>query len=198
MSIVAFPTSSHFSKPRTGSDGQSESPLSLADYLQMVSLGRHAVRLVVVTAGGDGGIIDAADATVLHATLGDSAGIEAVTRMLAAEIGEIRAVKLPKGRTHPDQGMPKPIDQLLLDLAFEADSTAPREPESREEPGPRRIPQSGSMDFSTCFRQAMGAYLERDLDRAVCLFERCDAMRPGDVRVAANLLRLRRAQRGST
>jgi len=44
--------------------------------------------------------------------------------------------------------------------------------------------------FDEAFAAAMRAYLRRDLERAETLFLRCDELRPGDPRVAANLKRL--------
>lgn len=57
------------------------------------------------------------------------------------------------------------------------------------------LPSSGPVDFNTLFKKATRAYLTRELELALRLFDECQKLRPDDTRVAHNVKAVRRRMR---
>ncbi len=56
-------------------------------------------------------------------------------------------------------------------------------------------PRSSRDDFNALFKKATRAYITRNLELAMALFDRCEQLRPGDSRVAHNMAAVRQRMR---
>jgi CheY-like chemotaxis protein len=89
--------------------------LSLVDVLQMFHYGRRS--LSVFVGGSPGGEIHVQDGEIIHASLGDTVGEEALRRILAVPSGSIHTGPLDK----TERNVTRPFQALLLDVLREID-----------------------------------------------------------------------------
>ena len=161
--------------------GPHPTPFSLTDYLQVASLGRHSVRLHVMTASAREGIVDVEDGALRHVEMGDLLGMEALAKLLEAELQSITVGSAPAER--PISELDIAVEKALLDLAVARDS----EKSTTED----EAPEAGPDPFEAAFNEGVEASLAGEYERALEFFTRALELKPNDPRAQHNVARIR-------
>lgn len=142
----------------------------LADLVQMACMGGHTMRISCSRGGHDVGTVDVVGGRLLSARDADGRGIEALSRLLAADVA---------ARVRDLNDIPAADISLDWQHAlFEAVRLADESP--------------ASASFDELMESLSQALLERDYARAADALRAAAALRPDDARVRVNTERLRK------
>lgn len=160
------------------------SPFSVADYLQIASLGHHSVELEVRKGARQGRVV-VSQGEAWAAADDDGEGSPAFARILAWEHPEVRCLALREGTGA--RNLSGSVEALLLDavrLQDEARAAAPAAPPAAPPPTP------DASAFTAAWERGVQATLRRDYQAAYDAFLEAQALSPEDKKVLANLQRL--------
>jgi CheY-like chemotaxis protein len=166
----------------------SAGPFQVSDYLQLASLGRHSLVLEAELGSGRTGRIEIWQGEIWNVWCDGITGTDALGRMVLGQISGIRTRTLT---TRPGQRQIEArSENVLLEIARLHDEAGADESKPGGLPEPDLQPLD--RDVERLFADAISAYLERDLDRALELLSRCHELQPDDQRVCSAIRKIER------
>lgn len=163
--------------------------LQVEDYLQMLSFGHHSVRIQVELDPEGSGFIDLSEGRIVQAELGNTTGYQALKALILKPAKSIGLLPMPRGPITASKEFNDSIPALLLNIMTDLDESMA----TSEDFDPLfSLGSTEISEFESLLGRAMGAYLERSLDKAEVLFKQCLEIRPDDPRCRHNLELIRR------
>jgi CheY-like chemotaxis protein len=166
----------------------SAGPFQVSDYLQLAGLGRHSLVLEAGLGPGRSGRIEIWRGEIWNAWCDDATGIDALGRMVLGPSSGIRTRTLA-ARPGARQ-IDAPSENVLLEIARLHDEAGAGQGEPAR-PDEQELRPLGQ-DIEQMFADAISAYLERDLDRALELLRSCQELQPDDHRVCSAIRKIER------
>jgi len=175
-------------EPRGGSGAHGAPPFNLADYLQLAALGQHSIRFLVVTDEDRPGSVVLERGVLRQARYGDTAGMDALRRLLACGLKSFKVQGLRGAIEDPDLDIP--VSRALLDIAVEQDMAAVGSKEDGGENSRKAEPPEATVDpFIEAMTAGIDASLQGDHAAARDAFRRALEIRPGEPKALHNLRR---------
>jgi hypothetical protein len=164
--------------------------LTFADAVQLVCMLPGVHRLVVDNDGEEIGRILSAEAQVIGARTPALEGDAAFVSLCRIRLGRVLVHACSPAEPRDLPALTRGWQELLLDAA-RLDDEERRDRERAEVAAAAPLPQV----FTELYREAVAAYVRRDYEAALRLFERCLRLRPDDRHVRHNLERLAKFRR---
>jgi len=169
----------------------SAGPFQVSDYLQLASLGRHSLVLEAELGPGRPGRIEIWKGEIWNAWCDDASGMDALGRLVLGRTSGIRTRSL--GATPDTRQIEASSENVLLEIARVHDETTA----GLDEPSTELELLPFDQDIEQLYAEAISAYLERDLDRALELLSRCRDLQPDDQRVRSAIRKIERRRERS-
>jgi CheY-like chemotaxis protein len=174
----------------------SSGAFQVADYLQLASLGRHSVTLLVTGESCGEGRIEVFEGEVWSARCGALAGEEALEFLITHQAQRIHCT--PLAEPAAERQIVVRSEQVLLEIARRQDESRHAQLAARGggagEPASALLAVDagdGRDGHEGLFAEAMSAYLERRYERALELLESFRRLRPDDPRAVHNIERIK-------